>query len=118
MTRINAGIPPSQLSNAHLLAEHREIKRLPNHFNKHGIKGIIPQEFKLGQGHVMFFLNKGSFTLKRYKEIYLECIKRGFNVQDYSSAWDVYKTYPNQFNDYKPTTQAIELIRQRIKERS
>lgn len=30
MTRINCGIPPSELTNKHLLAEHREIKRIPN----------------------------------------------------------------------------------------
>ena len=28
MTRINAGIPVVELSRAHLLAEHREIKRV------------------------------------------------------------------------------------------
>ena len=30
MTRINAGIPVEKLSDQHLLAEHREIKRIPN----------------------------------------------------------------------------------------
>ena len=30
MTRINCGIPPEELSDKHLLAEHREIKRIPN----------------------------------------------------------------------------------------
>lgn len=28
MTRINVGIPPRALSDKHLLAEHREIKRI------------------------------------------------------------------------------------------
>ena len=30
MTRINVGILPKELSNKHLIAEHREIKRIPN----------------------------------------------------------------------------------------
>ena len=30
MTRINVGIPPAELTDKHLLAEHREIKRIPN----------------------------------------------------------------------------------------
>ena len=34
MTRINAGIPPKKLTNRHLLAEHREIKRIPNVIKK------------------------------------------------------------------------------------
>jgi len=28
MTRINVGIPPAELTNQHLIAEHREIKLL------------------------------------------------------------------------------------------
>ena len=28
MTRINVGIPPADLVNQHLIAEHREIKRI------------------------------------------------------------------------------------------
>ena len=30
MTRVNVGIPPVELVDQHLLAEHREIKRIPN----------------------------------------------------------------------------------------
>ena len=30
MTRINVGIPPAELTGKHLIAEHREIKRIPN----------------------------------------------------------------------------------------
>ena len=30
MTRINVGIPPTELTDRHLLAEHREIKRIQN----------------------------------------------------------------------------------------
>ena len=34
MTRINAGIPVQSLSGKHLIAEHREIKRIPNCIGK------------------------------------------------------------------------------------
>ena len=30
MTRINVGISPAELNDKHLIAEHREIKRIPN----------------------------------------------------------------------------------------
>ena len=59
MTRINVGIPPAELVNQHLIAEHREIKRIPNCIakGKYNMDGI-PDKFKLGTGHVKFFYNK------------------------------------------------------------
>lgn len=41
----------------------------------------------IDKGHVLFFLNKMSFVLGRYSEIYYELIHRGFDVQDYSDNW-------------------------------
>ena len=34
MTRINCGIPVEELTDKHLLAEAREIKRIPNNVSK------------------------------------------------------------------------------------
>ena len=53
MTRINCGIPPAELTNKHLIAEHREIKRIPNCVikGKYSLTGQ-PDSFKLGAGHV------------------------------------------------------------------
>ena len=50
MTRINVAIPPAELTNKHLLAEHREIKRIPNCVSrgKYNLKNI-PPVFKLGK---------------------------------------------------------------------
>ena len=117
MTRINAGIPPQALTDQHLLAEHREIKRLPAVFAKNPNPIGIPSEFTLGTGHVKFFLDKGKYTLKRYMLIYAECIRRGFEVTDYSQNWEVYKQYPKYNKDYKETPEAIELLIARISER-
>ena len=49
MTRINVGILPKELSNKHLIAEHREIKRIPNCISKgkYNMDGQ-PDRFKLG----------------------------------------------------------------------
>ena len=77
----------------------------------------IPTKFTLGTGHVKFFLNKGKYTLRRYESLYAECIKRGFEVTDYSQNWAVYKQYPKYNKDYKETTEAIELLLARITER-
>ena len=62
MTRINVGIPPEELTDKHLLAEHREIKRIPNCIakGKYNMDGI-PDRFKLGKGHVKFFYNMNDY---------------------------------------------------------
>ena len=117
MTRINAGIPPASLTDQHLLAEHREIKRLPAVFAKNTEPAIIPRQFTLGTGHVRFFLDKGKYTLKRYKLIYVECIKRGFQINDYSNNWEIYKQHPMYNKDYKETSEATEQLITRITER-
>ena len=72
-----------------MLAEHREIKRIPNCIakGKYNMEGI-PDRFKLGTGHVKFFYNKLEYLFTRYCKLYLECKNRGFNVQNYSRAWD------------------------------
>ena len=119
MTRINSNIPVKKLSDEHLLAEHREIKRLPSCLRKAiQCKSInkIPNQFTLGTGHVKFFLNKQKFIYNRYKEIYQELLNRGFNIEDYSNNW---KEFINTkyFNDYIPTIEEYNLLKQRIIER-
>ena len=116
MTRINVGIPPAELVNQHLIAEHREIKRIPNCIAKgrYNMDGI-PDRFKLGTGHVKFFYNKLLYLKNRYTSLYNECIKRGFNVQNYIGAWD---NVPQELmNDYKVEPNDIIIIKKRINER-
>ena len=116
MTRINVGIPPDELINQHLIAEHREIKRIPNCIakGKYNMEGI-PDKFKLGTGHVKFFYNKLLYLKNRYISLYNECIKRGFNVQNYIAAWD---NVPQELmNDYIVEANDIKIIKQRIDER-
>ena len=116
MTRINVGIPPAELTGKHLIAEHREIKRIPNCVakGKYSMKGI-PDKFKLGTGHVKFFYNKLLYLRNRYIQLHEECIYRRFNVQYYIGAWD---NVPEELmNDYKPTDDDRKIIKQRIKEK-
>ena len=116
MTRINAGIEPIELVDKHLLAELREIKRIPNCIKsgRYSLDGI-PSKFKLGSGHVKFFYNKLKYLLNRYNVLRIEAIKRGFNVQDFSSAWD---GCPKElFNDWKPSDEDRNIVESRIKQR-
>ena len=70
----------------------------------------------MGTGHVTFFLDKTQFTLDRYKQIHEECIRRGFNVPDYSENWKqvIMKDY---WKSYEPTKEEQELLINRISER-
>jgi len=117
MTRINVGVLPQELSDKHLIAEHREIKRIPNCIKKGRYKlDGIPSEFKLGTGHVKFFYNKLQYLHNRYNSIYQECLKRNFNVTNYNECFndlpiELYNNYKEQPNDRK-------IILERIKERS
>ena len=116
MTRINVGIQPVELTDKHLLAEHREIKRIPNCIAKgrYNMDGI-PERFKLGKGHVKFFYNKLEYLFTRYVKLYLECKNRGFNVQNYSKAWD---NLPEELmNQYKPTYVDRLIVQERIYEK-
>lgn len=116
MTRINAGIDPAELTGPHLLAEHREIKRIPNVIKKgkYTLEGI-PKKFKLGAGHVKFFYDKLLYLHNRYNKIHLECLKRGYNVENYNAAFD---NVPIElYNDWEETPESRKLLQARIAER-
>ena len=117
MTRINSAIKVRLLTDEHLLAEHREIKRIPSVYKKRIDSkrdfNDVPNDFTLGTGHVLFFSNKGKFTLERYLEIYNECLRRGFNVENYKENWLVYKVY----NNHTPTENEHNLLVERISDR-
>lgn len=116
MTRINIGIPPQKLTRQHLIAEHRELKRIPNMVRTGKAKiENIPEQFKLGTGHVKFFYDKLGYLRQRYRELYHECKRRGYNVQNYESAWE---GIPNELmGDYTPTKRDRDIVQKRINKR-
>jgi len=117
MTRINVGIPPVKLSRQHLLAEHREIKRIPN-MVKSGRANLenIPEKFCLGKGHVSFFYDKLNTLYWRYVKLYNECRRRGYRVQNYESCWDFYSSKDKCYDSplYEFTEEDTKLIRDRL----
>lgn len=125
MTRINVGIHPMLLTDEHLLAEHREIKRLNNLILARIVKlkrkedcTPIPDKFTLGKGHVLFFINKYIYTYLRYERLHDECIKRQFEVTDYSGGWDMEKFQKYIRPEvYEPSDEDRQLIIDRITER-
>ena len=116
MTRINVGVKPKELCRQHLLAEAREIKRVPNVIakGKFNLKNQ-PKEFTLGTGHVKFFYDKLGYLKERYEEIYAECIERGYNVTYFGNAWD--NVPQSMMGNYTPTEQDRQIVLARIEER-
>ena len=116
MTRINAGIPVEELCDAHILAEHREITRIPNSIKSGKVKiKDIPENFKLGTGHVKFFYNKLLYLKKRYILLHTICKRKKFKVENKISSFD---DLPEELmNDWTPEQNSIDIVRQRINER-
>lgn len=113
MTRINL-VPPTELCDQHLLAEHRELTRIPNVVAK-GKFSLVeqPADYKLGTGHVKFFFDKMKFLKNRYEMLHDECLKRGFNVKN---IWpESGLENPELWKDYEPTETAMLENRERIK---
>lgn len=115
MTRVNV-IPPKRLVDAHLLAEAREIKRIPNAIRKgrYSLKGV-PTHYAMGAGHVKFFYNKLGWLLERYKALYDECVCRGFQVTDFSEAWE--GVPESLMNGWNPTEEDEAVTIRRVSDR-
>lgn len=122
MTRINV-VPVGELHVKHLVAEYREITRPFDKVRKRTLKNQtprsvnIPAAYTLGTGHETFFFNKLGYLVERYQQLVQEMQRRGYKpnpvpldnlTSGIDSVW---------FGQYTPTPQAIEINRQRIKER-
>ena len=122
MTRINC-VPVEELTDKHLGAEYRELPRLFGQIQKAIERGESPndprnpKEYKLGKGHTRFFYNKVFWLCARHYELVAECEKRGRTVnfpEPPNHAMDVPKEW---WNNWEPTPEALEINRQRIKDR-
>lgn len=112
--RINVGIPVQNFSDEHLRAEELEISMMPGFYNRvwKG-KSVIPSQFTLGQGHISFFMNKKTWTLKRYQNLHNECLRRGFDgIKDKSYRWDEWN--PKEDIDYTPSIKDKQIVKERI----
>lgn len=116
MVRVNM-IPPVELTDQHLIAEHNEILMLCGCLSKtlKSKAGFqqkkVPQEFTLGKGHIYFFFNKGLYLHKRFRSIVEEMYARGFSPQ---KDFPAYLWPTHLYNDYQPTDEAFKIIRDRI----
>ncbi len=116
MTRINV-VPVTELCDQHLFAEFRELSRIPNTL----VSGKLspdntPLEYTLGKGHVKWAANHLTWLYKRYMMLFDECRERGYSV---TWKWNsqASEMFPDLWNDYTPTQEALNLNRGRIQER-
>lgn len=87
MTRINANLPPKELTRAHLVAELREITMVPASLRRSlktksmtEVCNKIPPKFTLNKGHVTFFYDKIGFLKRRFHMLADEMERRGYFV--------------------------------------
>jgi deoxyribonuclease (pyrimidine dimer) len=118
VTRINV-VPVEELCDQHLLAEHRELKRIPNCL----LKGILapsydnaPTQYTLGAGHIKFFVDKLGWLWQRYNLLHAECLARDFNVSYQFRNMEL-EAHGFKLKGWTPTDAALELNRARIKEK-
>jgi deoxyribonuclease (pyrimidine dimer) len=122
MTRINC-VPVEELTDKHLGAEYRELPRLFGQILKAIERGEQPNdkrnptEYKLGKGHTRFFYNKTAWLCNRYFQLVEECKRRGRVVNFPLVPVFVKDIPPPWWNLWTPTPEALELNRQRIKDR-
>lgn len=124
MTRINV-VPVESLTGPHLVAEYRELPRVFALAYKHYMSGkplMLPTEYTLGRGHVLFFYDKLAFLAKRQESIVAEMQRRGYKPTFTTSLFDEWQDAGYTFaavywNDYTPTPEAIALNQERINKR-
>lgn len=131
MTRINV-VPEDQLSDKHLSGEYHEISRvfeLVRKFLQRGGSLSIPTEYRLGEGHVLFFYRRLEYIAARYTRLALEMRYRAFK-RGRDSGVDMFVVAEiiqcardsihdeRWWNDYVPTPEAIAINWQRLEERS
>lgn len=126
MTRINL-VDPSELTDAHLVAEYRELPRIfglirswqARRAQAGAVDEPIPEAYILGPGHVRFFYDKAGWLVARQRSLVTEMLRRGFNPQhrDPEQLLEGIDPAWQQAESFVPPAEAIALNRARIAER-
>jgi deoxyribonuclease (pyrimidine dimer) len=112
MVRINI-INPKFLADQHLIAEYNEILMLFGYVRKNPSTEIskIPPNYKLGQGHMIFFKNKLKYLRNRFEIIKKEIKNRGFSGH---IKINLRKFDKKLINNWKPSASDKEIIKKRL----
>lgn len=112
MVRINI-INPKFLADQHLIAEYNETLMLLGYVKKNPELNIkkIPEKYKLGPGHILFFKNKLKYLDKRFLILKQEMNKRGFSS---NMNIDLSLFQKNLINDWEPRDEDKKIIKERL----
>jgi hypothetical protein len=98
MTRINAGIPPPELCDQHLLAEYRELPRMVKFART--VKTVPDMDFCLNTGHMKSVVRYGAYLVGRHHQLIVEMRHRGFDPRmpplQYTDFTSRFSWYPSQ----------------------
>lgn len=83
MTRINVGVPPSELCDQHLIAEYHELPRVWKFAETTAWhpRPDAPKHFCLGRGHVLWCAQYPGMLYLRFRSLVREMRARGFAVR-------------------------------------
>jgi deoxyribonuclease (pyrimidine dimer) len=113
MVRVNL-ISPRKLTDQHLIAEYNEILMLVGYVRKFPKCEGVPENYRLGKGHIKFFKNKLVYLKKRHAEIKEEMRRRKFKPVKMISL----KGFPKEMKkDYRPDERDFRLIKGRLVEK-
>jgi deoxyribonuclease (pyrimidine dimer) len=123
MTRINT-IDPMDLLDQHLFAEWRELPRifaLARYWADTGKRGKIPEDYRLGAGHVRFFYDKLQWLEFRHAILTSELLARGYKLGNYDDLIE-YRTwhkaeYPDLWNGWEPDAEAHRINLERLQDK-
>ena len=112
MVRINL-IDPKALADQHLIAEYNEILMLFGYVRKHPHTHFnqIPENYKLGQGHILFFKNKLKYLEKRHELIKKELRNRKFRTDKIINLNNFDKKL---VNNWYPNPDDFNIIKERL----
>ena len=117
MTRINAGILVTNLTDSHLLAEWRELPRIPSAIaSGYAVIKNLPKQFTLNTGHVKFFYDKQLYLYNRYKMLCRELVNRKTNLnpeiieRTIINFHFIRDNYPHLWNDFDDSVAKDELV--------
>lgn len=123
MTRINT-VDPFDLLDQHLFAEWRELPRifaLARYWADTGKRSEVPEDYRLGAGHVRFFYDKLQWLAFRHAILTSELQARGYKLGNYDEqreylTW-LKDNYPDLWNGWEPSIQAHRVNLGRLQEK-
>ena len=110
MVRVNL-INPTALADQHLVAEYLEILMLVSYVKKHSSLENIPETYRLGAGHILFFKNKFRYLKKRHELIKKEMRKRRFATKKSLKLTGLTTAHKK---NWRPRKEDKEIIKKRL----